>query len=262
MDVGARHAMEIRGEGPNTLVLVHGLGCDQRIWSALAPRLAVDHRVVTFDLAGMGRASSAYDPRRHANLRAFAEDVVEVVRSLGGPPPVVIGHSLGANLVVQAAVAAPTFASRLVLLMLSPRFLDDPPYRGGFTELDLRELLDTMDRNFNGWARSFSSFVAPQPEVAATMDRAIVDTDPARTQHLTELVFRSDLRAELPRVRIPTLSVQTRNDPVIPSEAGALVARSIPGAREHVLAVPGHCPHLSHPAAVEQSIRAYLGDDA
>ena len=41
MDVGARHAMEIRGEGPSTLVLVHGLACDQRIWSALAPRPTV-----------------------------------------------------------------------------------------------------------------------------------------------------------------------------------------------------------------------------
>lgn len=263
-DLETRHAITHLGDRGPTLVLVHGLGCDQRIWSALAPRLATDHRVVLYDLAGTGRSvPGSRGPSRYASIAGWVDDLLEVIASLGAPRPVVIGHSLGANIAVQAAARHPDFAERLVLLMLSPRFLDDPPaYLGGFTEADLAEILATQDQNFVAWARSFSAFVAPQEYATARMTEAIAATDPRVTQQLTELIFRADLRQVLPRAALPTLSVQCEGDPIIPHAAGHLVAELLPHAREHWLEVPGHCPHLSHPALVEASIRAYLGSDA
>lgn len=242
-------------------MLVHGLGCDQRIWSALVPLLSADHHVVTFDLTGSGRAeSTAWDPPRYATLEGFARDIIDVVGDLGLPgPPVIVGHSLGANLALQAAVAAPGLAARLILLLTTPRFLDDPPdYRGGFDESGLAEILGTMDRNFVSWAGSFAAFVAPQPETAHAMTEAITATDPGLTRHLTELAFRSDLRPLLPRVGVPTLCVQSTHDPIIPRSAADLLVQSIPGARQELLSVPGHCPHLSHPRLVASVIRHEL----
>lgn len=253
-DSRARRSVTKFGEGVRTLVFVHGLGVDQRVWSALAPRFASDHRVVLFDLVG----PSGVPP--HTTLEGFARELLDVVGEIDADePPVVIGHSLGAALSVVAAQLQPEFASRLVLLLLSPRFLDDPPsYRGGFTSDDLTEILTTMDRNFVDWATSFGAFVAPQPAVASRMGASIAATDPRATRLLTELSFRADLRAVLPHVTLPALSIQSRADPIIPYEAGKLVAATMPRAHEVVLDVPGHCPHLSHPELVERAIRAYL----
>lgn len=248
-----RRAVTELGAGARTLVFVHGLGVDQRVWSALAPRFATDHRVVLFDLVGETSG-------RNATLEDFARDLLEVVASVrSDEPPIVVGHSLGAALCVLAASLQPSFASHLVLMLLSPRFLDDlPDYRGGFSDDDLNEILGAMDHNFVDWAMSFGAFVAPQADVGAWMGTSIAASDPRSTRRLTELAFRADLRPILPRVTLPTLSIQSRADPVIPYEAGHLVAASIPHARETVLDVPGHCPHLSHPALVERAIREYL----
>lgn len=260
--VHARHAVTVQGSGEPTLVLVHGLGCDQHIWRALAPRFAADHRVVTFDLMGVGHSErTQYDPKRHATLEGYAQDLIDVVRSLDGPPPVVIGHSLGGTIALLATSIDPTYAAKLVAIVVSPRYLDEPPhYRGGMTPADVRDVLATMDQNFVGWAGAFSSVVAPQSDAARTMHDALTSSDPFTTRHLAELVFSFDLRPLLPGVALETLVLRSQNDPIIPPEASEHLSRSLPRARSVTLPVPGHCPHISHPQLVEAAVRAFLAE--
>lgn len=260
--IRTRHAVTVYGSGASTLVLVHGLGCDQRIWNALVPRLSVDHRVVTFDTMGVGRSErERYDATRYATLDGYAQDLIDVVRSLEGPPPVVIGHSLGGTLALLATTLDPTYASKLVALVVSPRYLDDPPiYRGGMSPDDVRDVLATMDQNFVGWASAFSSVVAPQSDAGRTMHDALTSSDPYTTRHLADLVFSSDLRPILAGVALETLVVRSQNDPIVPPEASEALSRALPRARSVTLPVPGHCPHLSHPQLVEAAIRAFLAE--
>lgn len=258
--VRRRNAVTYRGEGTRTVVLVHGLGCDQRIWDPLVARLAVDHRVVTFDAMGVGHSDREQDdPVKYRTIEGYARDLVEVAHTVERGPPVVVGHSLGGTFAVHAAILDPTFASRLVLLMTSPRYLDDPPYRGGMTAGDVHDVLDTMDRNYVGWATGFADVVAPQGDAARTMRDALTTSDPRTTRHLAELVFESDLRPLLPRVSIETLVIESADDPIVPPEASAAL-RSIPGARSVSLDAPGHCPHVSHPALVEAALRPFLAE--
>lgn len=254
-----RHAVHVEGEGAITYVLVHGLASDQHAWDGVAARLSTRARVVRFDLAGSGRSDlSAGDPARLASLDGHAEDVGEVIEAFGGARTVLVGHSVGGALGLLATLRAPGRVERLVLLSPSPRYLDDPPgYRGGFAPEDLSAFLDLMERNFVGWASSFSATVAPSPTVAARVREGFSSADPKRVRAFAELTLRMDLRAHLPAVTTPTLVVQCARDVIVPVSAGEAMARMLPRGAYRLLDLGGHFPHVSHPDLVAEVIRSF-----
>lgn len=92
------------GGGALTLVFVHGWCCNRHYWdcqvAALSPRFAV----VCLDLAGHGESGSE---RSRWSAGAFGEDVVAVVRHLGLRQVVLVGHSMGGSVIVEAARRLP-----------------------------------------------------------------------------------------------------------------------------------------------------------
>ena len=91
---------DLRGEGETTLVFVHGWCCDRHIWGRQADHLAPRYRVVCLDLAGHGESGQ---DRRKFTISAFAQDVIAVVKHLGPERVVLIGHSMGGGVIVEAA---------------------------------------------------------------------------------------------------------------------------------------------------------------
>lgn len=88
------------GEGSPALVFVHCWTCSREIWDAQVPRFAKDHRVVTLDLAGHGESGRG---RKEWTIAAFGEDVAAVVRALDPQSVVLIGHSMGGPVILEAA---------------------------------------------------------------------------------------------------------------------------------------------------------------
>src|SRR4051812_44108186 len=111
------------------MVFVHGFGCDQNMWRLVAPEFADDHRVITFDLAGAGAASAAWDAARYTSLEAYPDDILAVVHELDRHDVVLVGHSVSAMTAAMAAVAEPERFHSLVLVGPSPRYIDDDGYR-------------------------------------------------------------------------------------------------------------------------------------
>src|SRR4051794_8599940 len=99
------------------MVFAHGFGCDQNMWRYVAPEFETDHRVVLFDLVGMGGSDvSAHDPERYASLGGYAQDVVEILAELDLRDAVFVGHSVSAMIGVLAAARAPGRIGALVLV--------------------------------------------------------------------------------------------------------------------------------------------------
>jgi sigma-B regulation protein RsbQ len=253
-----------RDDAP-VIVLAHGFGCDQTMWRFVVPDLARDHRVVTFDYVGAGRSDKdAYDPARYGSMRGYAQDVLDVVDQLDLRDVTFVGHSVSSMIGVLASVERPSRFRRLVLIGPSPRYIDDPPYRGGFSREDIDGLLDVMDRNFMGWAALLAPKVArasDHPDVAEELRESFCSTDPRFLRTFAEITFRGDNRADLPKVTVPTLVLQCSEDDVAPEEVGRYCAREIPGARFHQLRATGHCPHMSDPEETLAAIRAFLAAD-
>lgn len=97
---GVPISYEVHGAGEPTLVFVHGWSCDGRYWREQVSRFSRDHRVVVVDLAGHGHSGLG---REVYSMAAFGEDVRTVVEDAGAEEVVLVGHSMGGPVSVEAA---------------------------------------------------------------------------------------------------------------------------------------------------------------
>jgi sigma-B regulation protein RsbQ len=253
-------------EGGRTMVLAHGFGCDQNLWRLVVPRLAREFRVVLFDHVGAGRSDrSAWSAERYGALDAYAEDVLEICGQLDLRDSVLVGHSVSAMIAVLAANREPGRFAGLVLLTPSPRYVDDGDYRGGFSEADIEELLDSLESNYLGWSAAMAPVIMgnpDRPELGEELTNSFCRTDPAVARVFARATFLSDNRADLPRVTVPTLVVQCRHDAIAPPEVGAYVHARVPGSRLVTLDATGHCPQLSAPEATAAALAEFAAAPA
>ncbi|MFO1412851.1 MAG: alpha/beta fold hydrolase [Burkholderiales bacterium] len=264
MDPLARNHVTVAGNAtaPRTMVFVHGLGTDQGAWRDVWPAFADDHRIVLLDNVGAGRSDpTAFVQTQYLNLHGYARDLVQVWTALDLAGAVVVGHSVGAMVAVLASIAAPGRCAKLVLLNASPRYLDDRGYRGGFSRGDLDAIYSAVSRNFVGWADGFAPTLMghpDRPQLAQHFADTLKQVPAAHALTILCSIFQSDHRADLARIAVPTLIVQTRDDPAVPPEVAAYLHAHIPGSRLATIEATGHLPHVSAPAQVVAAIRGFL----
>ncbi|HHJ14464.1 MAG TPA: alpha/beta hydrolase [Gammaproteobacteria bacterium] len=90
----------VRGQGEPTLVFVHCWTCNHTFWDRQIDHFAGDHRVIWLDLAGHGESGSR---RQHYTMQAFGQDVAAVIRQLDARKVILVGHSMGGPVAVEAA---------------------------------------------------------------------------------------------------------------------------------------------------------------
>jgi sigma-B regulation protein RsbQ len=264
MSVVRRNNVKELGAGTRAMIFAHGYGCDQAMWRLVAPAFADDFRVVLFDHVGAGRSDlAAYDRRKYSTLHGYADDLLEICAELGVEGGVFVGHSVSAMIGVLAAIKEPERFSRLVLIGPSPRYIDDDGYVGGFSEADIRGLLEFQESNYLGWASSLGPAIMgnpDQPELAEELTNSFCRTDPAIARQFAAVTFLSDNRADLPRVAVPSLILQCREDVIAPLAVGEYVHRHLRNSELVVLDATGHCPHLSAPEETIAAMKAFLKD--
>ena len=189
-------AFEAHGAGTPTLVFVHGWSCDRSYWRGQVRPLAVRYQVVAVDLAGHGGSGGG---RRAWTMAGFGEDVVAVVEQLGLGAVVLIGHSMGGDVIVEAA------------LRLGDRVV-------GLVWVDTYSTLGEPDTD-----EELEAFLAPFREDFAGATRALVgrlftpDADP----ELVEWVA-ADMSAAPPEIAIDALGHAVGNEPGILAALGEL----------------------------------------
>ncbi len=91
---------DVHGTGDKAIVLVHGWCCERHYWRQQVDHLAPRFAVVCVDLAGHGESGR---DRKHFTISAFGDDVAAVVNQLELDRVILIGHSMGGGVIVEAA---------------------------------------------------------------------------------------------------------------------------------------------------------------
>jgi pimeloyl-ACP methyl ester carboxylesterase len=108
---GIRIAYETHGEGTAALVFVHGWSCDRSYWNGQLQPFSRQFKVIAIDLAGHGESGLG---REAWTMEAFGGDVAAVVKELGLERIILIGHSMGGDVIVAAARRLPGRVAGLV----------------------------------------------------------------------------------------------------------------------------------------------------
>src|SRR6202522_3923317 len=97
-----------------------------------------------------------------------------------------------------------------------------------------------------------------RPELGEELTNSFCRTDPEIAKAFARVTFKSDNRADLPKVSVPTLILQCKEDIIASMQVGEFVHRQIPGSEMVVLNATGHCPNLSAPKEVVSAMQTFV----
>jgi 3-oxoadipate enol-lactonase len=252
------HGAKVSGDGrsaPSPVLLLHGLGSSGRDWPLQIPVFASRGPVITVDLRGHGRSSRG---RTRPTVELMADDLAVLLQVASQPPAHVIGLSLGGCVGLALAIRAPACVRSLTLVnaFASRPHLTLRGFARMLTRLGLLALAPM---------RTVAAHVArdmfPRPE-QEEIYRAVVESlsrnaKAAYTAALLALV-RFDARAELGRVRCPTLIVAGERDVTVPMSAKRRLGREISSAR--LLPVPdsGHATNIDQAEVFNRAVLEFI----
>ena len=264
MNALTRHNVKITGNGTTPMLFAHGFGCDQNMWRLVAPDFADDYRIVLFDYIGHGQSDfSAYDQVRYSSLEGYADDLLEICEALNLGDVVFVGHSVSAMIGILAAIREPGRFRNLILVGPSPCYVNEGDYVGGFTRQSIDELLDFLDSNHLGWSSAMAPAImgnASRPELGVELANSFCRTDPEVAKQFARVTFLSDTRADLPKLKVPSLIIQCSDDVIAPAAVGQYLHRHMRESSLTILNANGHCPHLSEPAETVKAMKDYLAN--
>jgi sigma-B regulation protein RsbQ len=264
--VADRHAVRIRGDGPDNFLFAHGFGCDQTMWDAVIPHFsAPPRRAVSYDLMGFGSSDRRfYERARYDSLQGHAEDLIAITAAHCPRPPVFVGHSVAATIGVIAENMRPGLFSALVLVAPSPRYVNDGDYVGGFEPAAMDDMLGMLDSNYLGWSRALAPVIIGPGNDAAhaqRLEQHLCLTDPEIARHCARVTFLGDARADYARLKARCLILQCAEDVIAPRAVGAYLHRTMADAELVEMGATGHCPHLTAPQEVVAAIMQFTAGE-
>ncbi|MFE3176343.1 alpha/beta fold hydrolase [Amycolatopsis sp. NPDC059090] len=216
------------GSGDRVVVLMHGIMFTRRMHAPLARRLArAGFRVVTLDLLGHGDSDRPTQSWRYS-MPAFGEQAVALLDHLEIEDAVVGGTSLGANVALEVAVAAPSRARGLVVEM---PVLDNAIVAGLLTFAPLLFAARFLPATVRGV--SLAAHLVPHGNQWVDVITDTLSQDPAPMAALLHGVLFGRIappKSIRGTITTPTLVIGHEGDPIHPfGDAGSL-AEDLPNA--------------------------------
>lgn len=199
---GVRIAYDVRGAGDATLVFVHCWACNRRFWRDQVDAFASRYRVVTLDLAGHGESGT---DRRSWSILGLAGDVVAVADELRLTRMILIGHSMGGPVALEAARRLHGRVLGVVLVDT----LHDVGQRRSVDEV--RGDADRLRRDFRAYFADLSALFAAgaDPAVRRWVEQQAQAADPTAAIALKLDVPTVDGRRLFARAAVPIRAINS-----------------------------------------------------
>ncbi|MEE1783904.1 alpha/beta hydrolase [Streptomyces sp. SP17BM10] len=250
----ARIPYRVVGDGPDTLVLVHGTGPGSGMWDGLLDSFTDRYTVLLPDLSG---SESAEDDGGPLALVTLAAQVNAVIDDAGRGPADVVGFSLGAVVATAAAALRPDQVRRLVATAGWISSEQDEYLRLSFaTWLSLAGDPVAFGRyaTLTAFSRDFLNRIG---RAAVEANTAYMQPTSGTLRHIA-LDLALDLGPLLPRVQAPTLVIGCTRDATVPVENTRRLHAALPGSA-YAEFDTGHVVLAEETEAYTKTVRDFLG---
>ena len=247
-------------EAAETLVFLHGWGGSKELWWNALADLGDQYHGLALDLPGTGGTPL---PPGLRTMPDMARWLGETCHRLGLPAVTLVGHSLGGNLAVQAALDDPGLVRRLILVgaALEPEHFPvrsrwPLSERHGLTALRLMRLTSlplaaagrrVSHAHTGEWwamARRTRFYVATNDDVSLQVQLRALMGNPLGPGRLAPL-------------QMPLLIVHGARDQMVPLSRARALAEALPHARLAIFPTAHHCPMDTDPPGFADVLRAF-----
>ena len=263
---GGKLVFDDEGRG-RPLLLVHGWATHADFFASQRTALAREFRVISLDLAGHRRSPACNAP---LTIQHLAEDLIALCRHLSLEDTVAVGWSMGAMAVWSALLAgAGAHINGHVVIDMSPRILNGPDWQLGLkgSQASYQHpggLLPRTEAAMRNHWRAYAPRIARrifasnlETERSALLqwaEREIAGADGNVMAGLWASMIAQDYRADLPRLKTPTLVVHGARSQLYGPDTAAFLAATLPQAQTRVFSRSGHAPHLEEPDAFNRMV--------
>lgn len=205
---GVKVAYITKGVGEPALIFVHGWSCDKSYWENQLDEFAKSYKVVAVDLAGHGESGLN---REDYTMEKFGEDVAAVVNQLKLNKVVLVGHSMGGTVIVEAAKILKEKTIGLVGVDTYQSFEDD------WTKEQKEGILKPLTENFREAAKAFVKSMFPKTVDSLLVEKIANDMSSAPPQVAVSAMrnlFYYDLIPVWKEVNLPLVSINCDLYPV------------------------------------------------
>ena len=235
---------EARGQGEPALIFIHGWCCDRSFWKPQLEHFAKTRRVVAIDLGGHGASGLG---RKTWTMAAFGKDVAAVVDKLQLKSVILVGHSMGGPVMLEAA---PLLKERLAGLV-GVDTLTDPDEK--YSVEQMAEYRKPFEKDF---AKAMGEALRHEQDFfTAKTDKALIErivakmtTAPAEvgiSAFQAMLDFANEFqRPRMKEVKVPLVCINAKRDP----EKVAAGQKHAPQFKVLTLPDAGHFLMMEYPA--------------
>ena len=246
------------------VVFLHGVGGGRQGWAPQQAHVArLGWRSLAWDMPGYGD-SARVNPYDFTHL---AQALWQMLDAAHISQAVLVGHSMGAMVALQAWTQKPERIRGLLLAASSPAFGHSDgdfqkqflaqrlaPLEAGKTMGDIADkLIPTMAAPGGDSAHSI-----PASLQSAHQSMSAVPPDTYRAA--LHALVQFEQRAALPTINVPVLCLAAEHDRTAPPTVMERMAQKIPGARYACLAGAGHLLHCEQPEAFNAELETFLKD--
>jgi pimeloyl-ACP methyl ester carboxylesterase len=248
---------EVHSSGPQTLVMVRGLGSNLTAWYEQTPEFARHFRVVVFDNRGAGRTDK---PDAPYSIRRMGDDVAGLMDALGIKRAALLGISMGGMIAQEFALAHQDRLSCLILACTnfggSAIVSADPNIVAAVVA---GEKANAEQRKLQTQAGFCDDTIANRPEIIEKHNRVRMQylIPPFAFMRQIGAIQEFDTGARLGAIRVPTLVLTGSGDRLVPPANSRLIAERIPGAELKELP-GGHMFMIEYPSEFNSAVIEFI----
>ena len=194
----------VTGKGDATIVFVHCWTCDREFWQSQVDYFSNKYQVISLDLAGHGQSGSK---RTNYTMAAFGQDVVAVIQQTGAKRVILVGHSMGGPVSVEAAKL---LGDRVVGIVGVDVFYI--PFELPETNAEITTFIAPFKKDFQKSSEQFvrSMFTAKAPPaIVDSILNTMTSADPQMGASALSQIF--SWKAEIETVDLQKFSDKLRN---------------------------------------------------
>jgi pimeloyl-ACP methyl ester carboxylesterase len=238
------------------IVLLHGVGCDSRMFRPIVGRLEDSRVLIPWNMPGYG--TKPLDGS--VTFAGLADDVVADLDARGIGKAILLGHSIGGMIAQEVAA---TYPDRVAALILSGTTAVFGSRDGTFQKEFLKARLAPLDagKTMAELASTFATGLLgsnPDPDAGSAVAALTAELPEASYRAGLECLVTFNRRAELAGISVPTLLIAGEEDTNAPLKTMQRMAEIIPGARLVVLPQTGHLAPLECPDRFAEAVRQFL----
>lgn len=274
----ASHAETALPQAP-TIILTHGWGPDSTVWYYAKKQLTEQFRVVTWDLPGLGKSRKPQN--RDYSLEKYARDLNAVIDAAGDQPVILLGHSMGAMMLLTFSRLFPerlndrvaglilvdgtytnplrtTILSKLLLVLQKP--LLEPLLHLAIVFSPILWLISWLSY-LNGstlLTTEISGFTGTETRGQLNFSSLIgIKASPGVLARGVLAMFRFEETATLPQISVPTLVIVGKSDIATRPFASDRMSQVIPQAELSIIAPGGHMALMERNAQFAEIVQSF-----